>query len=127
MEVCAIMVRAIRGATTVDNNTEDEIVKRTGELLFEIAKRNNLKEDDIISIFFTATKDVNAVFPAIAARKMGWTSTPLMCSEEIDVPGSLQKCIRVLVHAETNLAKHEITHVYLRDAVSLRPDLTCEQ
>lgn len=117
------MVRAIRGATTVDYNEEDEIVRRTTELLLEICKRNDIKEHDIISVFFTATKDVNAVFPAIAARRIGWTSTPLMCSEEMDVPGSLPKCIRVLVHAETNLRKNEIKHVYLRDAVSLRPDL----
>lgn len=118
------MVRAIRGATTVDSNTEEEIVKHTSDLLLEIAKKNNLKEEDIISIFFTATKDINAAFPAIAARRIGWTSTPLMCGEEIDVPGSLKKCIRVLVHAETSLTKDEIKHVYLRDAVSLRPDLT---
>lgn len=118
------MVRAVRGATTVANNNANEILSETQRLLCEMAQRNELKEDDIISIIFTLTKDLDAVFPAIAARNIGWTSTALMCMNEIDVPGSLEKCIRIMMHVNTDKDKKDIKHVYLNGAKVLRPDLT---
>src|SRR5690554_1001455 len=92
------MVKAIRGATTVEENTEISIINGTKELLEEIVKKNNLPEKNIISALFTMTRDLDAVFPAKAARLLGWTDTPLMCSSEIDVKGSLEKCIRVMIY-----------------------------
>lgn len=118
------MVRAIRGATTVANNDADEILSETQKLLHEIAQRNGLSEDDVISIIFTLTKDLDAVFPAVAARNIGWTSTALMCMNEIDVPGSLKKCIRILMHVNTDKDRKDIKHVYINGAKALRPDLT---
>lgn len=82
-----------------------------------------MKEDDIISIIFTVTNDLNAAFPAVAARNLGWTSIALMCTNEIDVPGSLKKCIRVLLHVNTDKKNDEIKHIYLNNAKVLRPDL----
>lgn len=116
------MVRAIRGATTVVENNAEEILKETERLLKEIYEKNRLKEEDIISIIFTVTNDLNATFPAIAARNLGWTSIALMCTNEINVPGSLEKCIRVLFHVNSDKQNDEIKHVYLNDAKVLRPD-----
>jgi len=118
-----MQVRAIRGAITVPENTKDAILEGTRELLNEIINRNNIKQDDIISIIFSMTNDLNAVFPAVAARELGLTDVPLMCSNELDVPGSLKSCIRVLLHLNTDKANSEMKHVYLRNAVVLRPDL----
>ncbi len=118
-----MLVRAIRGATTVDNNDSNEIIEETGKLLTEIIAKNNLNEDDIISIIFSVTKDLNTAFPAVAARKMGWTDVALFCTNEMDVPGSLSKCIRVLIHINTELGKKDLKHVYLKGANILRPDL----
>jgi len=118
-----MQVRAIRGAITVPENTKDAILEGTRELLHEILNRNNIKQDDIISIIFSMTNDLNAVFPAVAARELGLTDVPLMCSNELDVPGSLKSCIRVLLHLNTDKANSEMKHVYLRNAVVLRPDL----
>lgn len=115
--------RAVRGAITVSENTADEIINETRLLLDEVAKRNQIVEDDIVSVIFTVTKDLNAAFPAVAARRIGWTNTPLMCMNEIDVPGSLEKCIRVLIHINTDKGKDQIKHVYLKGASILRPDL----
>lgn len=120
------MVRAIRGATTVENNDAVEMLRETEKLLVEIIEKNKLKEEDIISIIFTVTNDLNATFPAIAARNLGWTSVALMCTNEIPVPGSLEKCIRVLLHFNTNKRNDEIRHIYLNDAKVLRPDLKIE-
>lgn len=116
-------VRAIRGAITIDNNTKQEIYEATEELLNEIIKSNEIQQNDIISIIFTVTKDITAAFPAYAARKMGFTNIPLMCSHEMDVPGSLKKCIRILLHFNTEKSLDEVTHVYLKGAKILRPDL----
>jgi chorismate mutase len=116
-------VRAIRGATTIDNNTADEIIKETRNLLKRIVEDNNIKKDDIISIIFTVTRDVNAVFPAVAAREMGWTDIALMCTNEMEVPGSLKMCIRVLMHVNTDIPNDRIKYVYLKGAKILRPDL----
>ncbi len=117
------MVRAIRGATTVEENTEQDILERTGELLLAMTQENGITEDDIISVIFSVTNDLNAAFPAVAARRMGWTETALMCTYEIDVPGSLQKCIRVLMHIHTEKVGSELKFIYLNDARKLRPDL----
>ncbi|NMB34005.1 MAG: chorismate mutase [Clostridium sp.] len=119
------MVRAIRGATTVLSNDITEIISATETLLNEIAKNNGLLEDDIISIIFTVTQDLNAAFPAVAARNIGWTSTALMCMNEINVPGGLEKCIRVLLHINSKKSKRDMKHIYLNDAKNLRPDIRC--
>jgi len=123
MEEYDMPVRAIRGAITVERNDTQNILENTRILLQEIFERNNIDKNDLISILFTTTKDVNAVFPAAAAREMGLTDVPLMCAAEIDVPGSLKMCIRVMLHINTEKDLHEIHHVYLKEAKKLRPDI----
>lgn len=113
-------VRGIRGATTVETNTRKDILAATGDLLAEITAANDFQPDDVAAVFFTTTVDLNATFPALAARMMGWEAVPLMCAHEIDVPGSLRQCIRVLVLVNTDRTAAEIRHVYLRGAVDLR-------
>ena len=113
-------VRAIRGATTSDNNTKDDIVEATREMLISLVEANDLKKEDVISAFFTTTKDLNTQFPAVAARKIGWTEVALMCSHEMFVPDAQEKCIRVMVHLNTDKSPHDINNVYLKDAVNLR-------
>lgn len=117
-----MFVRAIRGATTVERNDKEEILGAAEELLEEIVRRNELNPDDIASAFFTVTTDLNAGFPTEAARRRGWTMVPMMCATEIPVPGSLPRCIRVMIHVNTTKRQDEIRHVYLRRAVALRPD-----
>lgn len=116
-------MRAIRGAITVENNTAEEILSATKELLKKIFERNKDACKDMVSMIFTLTPDLNAVFPAKAARLMGITNVPLMCMSEIPVAGALEKCVRVLIYANTDKTADEIEHVYLKDAVKLRPDL----
>lgn len=116
-------VRGIRGATTVESNTGEEIINRTKELLQVIVERNSVSVDDIISAIFSVTDDVTAEFPAVAARKLGWLYTPLFCTLEIPVPGSLRKCIRVLIHVNSDIPQKEMKHIYLNGARSLRPDI----
>lgn len=118
------MVRALRGAITVEANDSDQIIEETGVLLKKIVEENKLDAEDIISIIFTVTEDLNAAFPAVAARQLGWTSTALMCTREIDVPGSLKKCIRVLMHINSEKSKDELKHIFLKEARSLRPDIS---
>lgn len=113
--------RGIRGATSVEQNEQEEILAATRELLQAIAQQNELQIDDIASITFTVTDDLDAVFPALAARQLGWTEVALMCMREIPVPGSLGRCIRVLLHVNTTRGLSEMRHVYLREAVILRP------
>ena len=113
-------VRAKRGATTSPSNSSEEILAATTEMLDLITKENSLKVDDIISAFFTTTQDLNAEFPPVAARKMGWVNVALMCSHEMKVPGALQKCIRVMVHVNTDKNPTDIVNIYLRDADNLR-------
>lgn len=115
--------RAIRGATTVDRDTPDQIRHATRELLEAIVSRNGITSADVISAIFTVTHDLTSEFPAHAARELGWLDVPLLCTLEIPVPGSLPKCIRVLLHVESCAPRAEIRHVYLHDARSLRPDL----
>lgn len=117
-----ILCRGVRGATTVERNEEEEILAVTRELLRRITDANGIDPDDVASIIFSTTSDVNAVFPAVAARQLGWHDTALMCTHEMAVPGALQRCIRVLIHWNTNRAPGEIQHVYLREARRLRPD-----
>lgn len=116
-------MRAIRGAITVEENTRDSIILNTKELLSKIIKKNEICEEDIVSIIFSSTKDLNAAFPAVAAREIGLTSIALMCTNEIEVPGSLERCVRVLIHINTDKSNKEIKHVYLKNAKTLRPDL----
>ena len=113
-------VRAIRGATTSDNNTKEDIVEATREMLVSLVEANDLRKEDVISAFFTTTKDLNTQFPAVAARKIGWTEVALMCSHEMFVPDAQEKCIRVMVHVNTDKSPQEINNVYLKDAVNLR-------
>jgi chorismate mutase len=113
--------RGVRGATTVDHNDQAEILAATSELLLLIMSKNDLLVEDIASVIFTVTEDLDAVFPALAARQMGWNEVALLCMREIPVPGSLGKCIRVLLHVNTSRSASELQHVYLRGAVSLRP------
>ena len=115
--------RGIRGATTVEHNDRESIIAATTELLQLIVERNELDLEDIASAIFTMTEDLDAEFPALAARSIGWTAVPLMCMREIPVPGSLQSCIRVLLHVNTMRSGTEMQHIYIRDAVSLRPNI----
>ncbi|HEX7057630.1 MAG TPA: chorismate mutase [Bacilli bacterium] len=117
-------VRGIRGATTVDANNEEEILSATAQLLKRIVQENKISPEDIGSVFITVTQDLNATFPARAIRQMnGWELVPLMCALEIPVPGGLPKCIRLMVHVNTDKQQSEMVHVYLNKAQSLRPDL----
>jgi chorismate mutase len=113
----------IRGATTVDANTREAIVEATAELLRSIIEKNGVGRDDVASMFFTTTRDINAEFPAVAARELGWTNTALLCAHEMDVPGSLPMTLRILVHVNTERNPDDINHIYLRGARVLRPDL----
>lgn len=119
-----VVCRGVRGATTVECNEREEILKATRELLALLIHLNGIHSEDVASAIFTTTPDLRAAFPATAARQLGWLDVPLMCSHEIDVPGSLGKCIRVLVHWNTATPQHEIQHVYLKAAQALRPDKT---
>jgi chorismate mutase len=118
-----VTVRGIRGATTVGEDTPEAILDATEELVKEIVAANGIRSEDVASALFTVTPDLHAEFPAAAARRMGWTMVPLLNFTEIGVPGRLERCIRVLLHVNTDRAQNEMVHVYLRDAVSLRPDL----
>ena len=112
----------IRGATSVNENSSIEIIERSRELLLEISKENNLQKENIASVFFTMTDDINAEFPAVAARDMGWTDVPLLCASEVKVEKALKKCIRILIHYNCQ-NKVAAKHVYLHEAKKLRPDL----
>lgn len=116
-------VRGIRGAITVERNHRQDIIEATQELIKAIVDGNQLSAEDICSAFFTVTPDLNAEFPAKAARAMGWDLVPLLCAQELDVAGALPRCIRVLVHVNTHKSQGEIKHIYLREASALRPDL----
>ncbi len=119
MGVCC---RGIRGATSVEANSPDAILAATTELLAEMMRANDLRIDNIASAFFTTTLDLNAEFPAVAARQLGWHNVALLCAHEMDVPGSLPMCLRILLHVNTEKEPQELVHVYLRGAKVLRPD-----
>jgi len=117
-------VRGVRGATTVEADEEDVVLKATGELLQALLRANpGMQAEDIASAWFTATDDLHAAFPARAARELGWTETALMCAQEMHVQGGLERCIRVLLHWNTDVRQGEVRHVYLHEARKLRPDL----
>ncbi len=116
-------VRAIRGATTVDNDTRDEVIARTQELVAEIVARNGLVDEDMVSILFTATDDIRSAFPAEAAREAGLTQVPLMCARELAIEGGVERCIRIMLHVYTTLGADELRHPYLHAARQLRTDL----
>lgn len=119
-----LMVRGVRGAISVEGNTSRELIDATKELLLTLIGENELNTEDLASIFFTVTPDLNADFPATAARELGWTYVPLLCAREIDVPNGPARLIRVLVHVNTFKSQREIRHVYLKEAANLRPDLS---
>ncbi len=119
-----LVCRGVRGATTVEENSREAILKATRQLLALVIRRNNIDPTYLASAIFTVTKDLNAEFPALAARQLGWLDVPLLCGYEIDVPGSLGKCVRVLVHWNTEKTQKEIQHVYIHEATRLRPDLS---
>lgn len=116
----------IRGATSVATNDEAAILKATRELLDAMCAKNDIRIEKIISVIFTVTSDLNAAYPAQAAREIGWHQTPLICAADMDVPGSLPRCVRVLMHVNGDRTQDEIRHVYLGEARSLRPDWTKE-
>ena len=118
-----LMVRGLRGATTVDVDSAEQVTERSQELMRELMQRNDLGEDDIVSALFTATADVTSVFPATAVREIGFGAVPLLCAAEIAVPGAMPRCIRVLLHAYTTRTRDEIHHGYLHGAQGLRDDL----
>ena len=121
--ISPMSVRAIRGAIQVEENSAHAIAAGTKELLAEIVRANSLEVTQIISVLLTATPDLNAAFPAAAAREVGFESTPLLCAVEIDVPGALNRVIRAMVTVETNAALGEIAHIYLGGAKALRRDI----
>ncbi len=116
-------LRGIRGAITVEENTAAAIAEAVTELLQTLQAQNDFSLADVAGVFFTATPDLDADFPAAAARQAGWDQVPLLCAVEMNVPGSLGRCIRVLVLVNTHRRQEEMSHVYLRDARVLRPDL----
>ncbi|MGI5168982.1 chorismate mutase [Spirillospora sp. CA-253888] len=116
-------VRAVRGATQVDADDRDQILAATTELVTEVMARNGLTTDEVVSVLFTATPDLTAEFPALAARKLGFHEVPLLCAAEIAVPHALPRVIRLMAHVETDRPRAEIQHVYLRGATALRLDI----
>lgn len=119
-------ILALRGAVTIDDDTPDDIERQTTRLLETLYERNGLVHDDIISIFFTATPDIRSAPPAVSARKFGLVDVPLLCVQEMDVDGALPMCVRLMLHLETDRSRNELRHVFLRGAVTLRPELAEE-
>lgn len=119
-----MLCRGVRGATTVERNDREEILAATRQLLALLVRRNEIRKEDVASAIFSTTPDLDAEFPALAARQLGWLDVPLLCGHEISVPGSLPRCIRVLVHWNTDRPQQAIEHVYVREATRLRPDLS---
>ena len=115
-----LVCRGLRGATTASENSKEAILEATRELLTELQKSNSFKLDDIAATFFTTTQDLNAEFPAVAARQMGWEDVPLICGHEMNIPDSLPMCIRVMMLINTNKKPQEMAHLYLREAKNLR-------
>ena len=116
-------VRAVRGAVQMDRDERDHVIKRVGELLVGILERNAFTADDLISVLFTATPDLVSEFPAAAARKLGITDVPLICSQELDITGAMPRVVRILAHIESDRSRTEINHVYLGTAAALRKDI----
>jgi chorismate mutase len=119
-----VPVRAIRGATQLDEDTRDHLLDRVAEMVLDTMSSNGLDVDDFISVIFTATSDLVSEFPAYAARQLGFGDVPLICARELEIAGSMPRVVRMLAHVETDLPKSEVTHVYLHGAAALRKDLT---
>lgn len=119
-----MVCRGVRGAITVEEDAREAVLAATRELLALMIRLNGIDSLDVASAIFTTTPDITSVFPALAARQLGWLDVPLMCGHEIAVPGALPLCIRIMLHWNTEKTQHEIQHVYLREATSLRPDKT---
>ena len=119
MTIC----RGVRGAVPVRANTPDEILRAADRLLRLLIEKNGIHQDDVSSAIFTTTKDVNAEYPAIAARKLGWRGVAMLCGHEMEVPHGLQACLRILIHWNTDKSPQDIVHGYLEEARSLRPDM----
>lgn len=122
-----MLVRGIRGATTVRANAREEILEATRELLEEIVRQNEVDPDLVASIVFSTTPDLNAEFPAVAARELGYTHQALSCFHEMNVPGALARCLRILMHVNTERGLSEIKHIYLHGARVLRRDLVADE
>ena len=116
------MIRGVRGATTARANTREAILSATSELLGMMIEANRIQPDDVASVIFTTTVDLNAEYPALAARSLGWNDVALMCAHEMNVPHGLPLCIRLLIHWNTAVRADEVKHVYIKGAVNLRPD-----
>ena len=119
-----MICRGVRGATTIEIDSEERVLQATRELLAMLIRVNDIVTADVASAIFTTTHDISSVFPALAARQLGWIDVPLLCGHEMQVPGSLPLCIRILVHWNTTLPQDAVQHVYLRNATILRPDKT---
>lgn len=118
------MIRGIRGAVTVTEDSNEQVIQETTRLAIEMARANNIDPETIASVIITTTTDITSAFPAKAVRSIeGWTYVPVMCTHEMNVPGAIEKCIRLLMHVNTEKAQNEIQHIYLNNAVQLRPDL----
>lgn len=122
LDTAQLVCRGVRGATTIEHNTPEDILRGTRELLALMIRFNGIDPNDVASAIFTTTSDVNAAFPALAARQLQWSDVALMCGHELDVPGSLRKCIRILLHWNTTKTSSEIRHVYIKGAARLRPE-----
>lgn len=121
------MIRGVRGAITVSADQSEEILKETKRLVLEMAKENKIEPDHVASVIISATTDISSAFPAKAVRTIEeWNYVPVMCTHEMDVPGSMPLCIRVMMHVNTELGQQDIQHVYLNEAVKLRPDLSAK-
>jgi chorismate mutase len=116
-------LRALRGATTIDVDSREHVTERVVALLDEMLARNGISHDDIVSVIFTATDDIHSMFPASAARTIGFGDIPLLCARELDIEGGTPRCVRVLMHMTTSLGRDELHHVYLEGARNLRDDL----
>ena len=117
-------VRAVRGATQLEEDSRDHMLERVAEMVVDVMESNGLVVDDFISVIFTATSDLVAEFPAYAARRLGFGEVPLLCARELEIEGSMPRVVRMLAHVESDLPRADITHVYLHGAASLRTDLT---
>jgi chorismate mutase len=122
-----VAVRAVRGATQLEVDEREHLLERVAELITAVLEANDLTRDDLISVLFTVTPDLCSEFPAVAGRQVGLVDVPLICAQEIDVPGSLPRVVRMMLHTETELGRDKIQHVYLHGATALRPDLTGAQ
>jgi chorismate mutase len=117
-------VRAVRGATQLDEDTREHMLDRVAEMVLDVMESNGLEVDDFISVIFTATSDLVSEFPAYAARRLGFGDVPLICARELEIAGSMPRVVRMMAHVETDLSRREVTHVYLHGAAHLRRDLT---